>query len=254
MTELSLEYLKSVIKTLEDRKGWDFSSVNKKRDPIPWNYNEIIKNNIKKTSLVLDIGTGGGERFLGFSDYLQTGIGIDHNPEMLATARQNMASKSISNYTFMQMDGRRLEFKNQSFDAILCRHAPFEVNEIVRTLMPGAKFITQQVGSRNTANIRNVFGCGTYGEIPVSSAPSLNSLSEFFQENGCQIVAQEEYDVDYYFKDIRSLLFWLSAIPIPQNLNIETHWQEVVWIIQEFQAEEGIKTNEHRELLIIQAP
>jgi hypothetical protein len=58
--------------------------------------------------------------------------------------------------------------------------------------------------------------------------------------------------VRYWFLDVESLLFWFQAIPMPEDFDIETHWRQVDHVITEFSTPQGIETNEHRELLIVQ--
>ena len=58
----------------------------------------------------------------------------------------------------------------------------------------------------------------------------------------------------YFFQDVESLLFWLKAIPMPEDFAIERHWGQVNQIIADYIAPRGIETNEHRELLIVRKP
>jgi hypothetical protein len=58
--------------------------------------------------------------------------------------------------------------------------------------------------------------------------------------------------VRYWFLDVESLLFWFQAIPMPEDFDIQTYWRQVDRVIAEFGTPQGIETNEHRELLIVQ--
>ncbi|MBA7635457.1 hypothetical protein ES703_43061 [subsurface metagenome] len=64
------------------------------------------------------------------------------------------------------------------------------------------------------------------------------------------MILHDEYNVRYWFCDLESLIFWHKGIPIPEDFNIEKHWREVDLIISKYNTSKGIKTNEHRELLI----
>jgi hypothetical protein len=66
------------------------------------------------------------------------------------------------------------------------------------------------------------------------------------------VVARAEYDVGYYFLDVESFVFWLKAAPLPEDFDVEKHWQQVNQFIKEYRTPRGIETNEHRELLIVQ--
>jgi hypothetical protein len=66
------------------------------------------------------------------------------------------------------------------------------------------------------------------------------------------VIARAEYDVGYYFLDVESFVFWLKAAPLPEDFDVEKHWQQVNQLIKEYRTPRGIETNEHRELLIVQ--
>ena len=62
---------------VETRRGWDFSRMQDDIDPVPWLYENVVRPYLSPLQRVLDIGTGGGERFLSLADYFGSGIGID---------------------------------------------------------------------------------------------------------------------------------------------------------------------------------
>jgi len=47
-------------------------------------------------------------------------------------------------------------------------------------------------------------------------------------------------------------MFWLMAVPWPEAIELDKHWQNINRILETCQAEQGIETNEHRGLLIVQ--
>lgn len=59
------------------------------------------------------------------------------------------------------------------------------------------------------------------------------------------------YDVSYWFCNVESFVFWLKAVPLPEDFDISKHWREVGRIITEYSTSKGIETNEHRELIIV---
>jgi len=247
----SEEELKRVAASVGERQGWDFSRVRDVCDPVPWDYLDVVRRYLRSSDRVLDVGTGGGEKFLSLAPHFGTGIGVDISAEMIETARKNLASSQVDNVSFEMMRAEALRFPDAEFDVVLNRHCTVHVEETVRALRPGGFFITQQVGKRNTQNILAAFGWG-----PESSGESwwqeLPTLSEQFQQNGCAVIARAEYDVRYWFLDVESLIFWLRSVPLPEEFDIESHWRQVDRIVTKFSTPEGIETNEHRELLIVQ--
>ncbi len=248
---MTLEELKRIAESVGERQGWDFSRVQYDRDPVPWDYADVVRRYLLPMHRVLDIGTGGGEQFLALTPYIDTGVGIDVAPGMIQVARQNTPPSLAEKISFETMNGEALGFPDASFDLVLNRHAPIYVQEITRILRPEGYFITQQVGARNTHNICAAFGCGPGGEYESDPAQEIAALSEVFRQNECAVVCRAEYDVRYWFLGVESFVFWLKALPLPQDFAVEMHWQQVDQIITVYRTPQGIQTNEHRELLIV---
>jgi len=250
---MTLEELKHIAVSVGKRQGWDFSRVHDERDPVPWDYAEVVCRYLQPTDRALDVGTGGGERFLALAPYFGTGVGIDINPEMVETALANKAAALADNVSFEVMPAEALRFADAEFDLVLNRHSAVDVGETLRVLRPGGHFIMQQVGQRNLGNICALFGCGPGGEYAYDpQQEEVSALAEAFRQRGARVVCTGEYDVGYWFLDVESLIFLLKAVPIPEDFDIEKHWRQVDCIIMEFRTPRGIETNEHRELLIVQ--
>lgn len=74
---MTLEELQYIAASVSERRGWDFSRVRDDRDPVPWDYAEVVRRYLQPSGRVLDIGTGGGERFLALAPHFGTGVDID---------------------------------------------------------------------------------------------------------------------------------------------------------------------------------
>jgi len=251
MESLTLDELKQIAHANGELDGWDFSRAHIKRAPVLWEYVDVVRTYLKPTDRVLDIGTGGGEIFFSLAPFFSEGIGVDHNPAMVETAQRNKSAMSIDNVSFKRMEGNDLHFDGDEFDIVLQRHSRVYVKEIVRVLRPGGYYITQTVGNRSSLNFLNAFGW-----TPASFGPdwwqSVAELADQFRVHDCHIIAQAEYDVPYWFKDVESFMFWFMAVPWPEAIELEKHWQNINRILETCQTEQGIETNEHRGLLIVQ--
>lgn len=249
---MTLEELRRIAASVGERRGWDFSRVRDDRDPVPWEYADVVRSYLQPCSHVLDLGTGGGERFLALAPHFGAGVGIDVDPTMILVARENTPASLADKVSFEVMCAEALQFSDALFDVVLNRHASVYAGEIVRVLRPDGIFITQQVGARNFQNICSLFNCGPGGEYQWDPSQEMPTLIEAFRQNGCRVIARAEYDVRYFFLDVESLVFNLKAVPIPDDFDIEKHWQQVDQIINDYRTSRGIETNEHRELLIVQ--
>ena len=249
--ELILERLRQISDSVGVRVGWDFSLMHTKRAPVLWDYSEVARQFLARTDSVLDIGTGGGELFLTLASCFRKGTGIDVSEEMIEQALRNKRTRGITNVEFKVMDGNHLEFSDAEFEIVLNRHCDVNVSETGRVLRPQGYFVTQQVGYRNTVNILEAFGW-----TPASFADGwwqpVEELAAAFEQSGCRVVAKAEYDVRYWFCDIESLVFWLKAAPLPEPFDVEKHLDGVNYILQEYSTQQGIETNEHRELLVVE--
>jgi SAM-dependent methyltransferase len=248
---VTLDDLKRIAASVGERRGWDFSRVRDGRDPIPWDYADVVRRYLEPSSRVLDVGTGGGEIFLSLAPYFGAGVGVDSDPAMIRVARENTPPSLAHKVAFKMMRAEALQFPDDSFGVVLNRHCSVFVAQVVRVLRLNGFFITQQVGSRNTLNVLTAFGWGpeSFGEGWWQEMPA---LAEEFRQNGCAVIARAEYDVRYWFRDLESLVFWLKSVPLPEEFDVERHWQGVSEIIRRYSTPEGIETNEHRELLIAQ--
>ena len=173
---------------------------------------------------------------------------------MVEVARENTPAALRDKVRFQVMAAEALEFADATFDLILNRHSAEHAAEVVRVLRSGGYFITQQVGARNTHNICALFGCGPGGTYAEGPSQTLTALADAFRERGCRVICRAAYDVRYWFLDVESLIFWHQAIPLPEDFDIEKHWRQVAHIISTYRTPQGIETNEHRELLIVQKP
>ncbi len=251
MKSMTFDELEQIVEANGKLDGWDFSRVRAGRDPVLWEYVDVVRQYLKPTDRVLDIGTGGGEIFFSLAPYFAQGVGIDLNPAMVETARRNQSTLSIDNVSLMIMNGDDLRFDAEEFDIVLLRHSHVYLSEIVRVLRPGGYFIMQMPEKRNSLNFLRAFGW-----TPASFGPDwwqpVAELADQFRLHDCHIIAQAEYDVPYWFHDIESFMFWLMSVPWPEDIELEKHWQNINQILETSQTERGIETNEHRGLLIVQ--
>ena len=100
------------------------------------------------TDTVLDVATGTGFTALAFAPHVQTVVGLDVSPGMLAQAEQNQAAQGITNVSWWEGAAEALPFPPASFSVVTCRIAPHHFQsvpiflaEVNRVLMPGGRFL-----------------------------------------------------------------------------------------------------------------
>ena len=162
-TTMTLDELRRVAADVGELSGWDFSSSRTDRDPVPWEYEQVVRQYLTPTSRVLDIGTGGGEQFTRLAPHAGRTIAIDHSRSMMAQARKTLRPLA-GVVSLALMDSRALAFVEGCFDLVLDRHAGSDAGQVARVLKPGGVFITQQVGGRYMQALFDAFGWGSNGE------------------------------------------------------------------------------------------
>jgi len=225
------------------RQGWDFSRMNVLRQPVPWNYTDVVARYLRPGDTVLDIGTGGGEVFGRLAGSFGQGLGIDNDPQMIRLARAN----STAGHLRFRVGSERLETVPEAFDVIIDRHAPFDLGAIAAHLKPAGYFVTQQVGERNMACVKAALG-------QPASPPVIRR--EAFPASGLRLLAFLEYDVEYVVRDIESLVFWLRALDCAHadldGAAALASVQALNRVLAGNVDERGFVTNEHRYLAIAQ--
>jgi SAM-dependent methyltransferase len=252
--------LASITERIPDLIGWDFSSVEAVEVPPPWRFSEVVRRYLDGTQLVADIGTGGGEAFLHLAPDFAFGFGIDHSSERLHEAVKLTEDRDAQNVAFVRANGTTLPFPDRSLDVVLARYADYTPAEAVRVLRSGGIFATIQMGDNDTANIFDTFGWGTYGGYWRARFQSegreyvpTSETARKFALLGCRVVTFDEYDLPFYFKDVEALVFYLKASPLPEEIDPEKHWQPISRLVEQHSTDLGIRTNQHRELLVVQA-
>lgn len=242
---------KKVYNKVGSISGWDFGKISKRTKAVDekWDYLKLVMKYLNKDTYLLDIGTGGGEKLIDFAKAVRKAVGIDHSEGMISTANRNLKKSGLENIQFINVDStKKYPFLNDSFDLVICRHAPFNSEEIFRVLKSGGFFITQQVGEKDKENIKNIFGRGqSFGEKPGNAQKRyVNEL----KKAGFRILSADTYNATEYYEDISDVIFLLRNTPIVNKLEIDKDLDYLKQIEDKFTTNKGIRTNSYRYLIV----
>ncbi len=77
-----------------------------------------LQKNIKKSSVVLDVGCGRGEDIETIARIVKKAIGVDHDPEVVKKVKRNVSK--FKNVEIFLEDAKKLHFKDNIFDYVIC--------------------------------------------------------------------------------------------------------------------------------------
>ncbi|MCD9023581.1 class I SAM-dependent methyltransferase [Cohnella silvisoli] len=243
-----LEY-KNFYERVGKLNGWDFSKVKCISEGVKWSFYYEVTQRCRKSDLLLDIGTGGGEALLSIAGSALLLVGIDDSVGMIQTANANLYKSKKSNVRFLQMNADKIDFPENFFSIVSNRHCPFNTNEAARVLEQNGFFLTQQVSEDDKFNIKQVFGRGQSSGLRDGTLK--NKFISELNESGFSDIQSFEFDAKEYYKTYEDLVFLLKHTPIIPNFGkSDDDFALLDKFIEENRTSKGIMTNSKRFMII----
>ncbi|WP_372662129.1 class I SAM-dependent methyltransferase [Cohnella sp.] len=228
--------------------GWDFSKVKCTSEGVKWSFYREVSQKCKKSDILLDIGTGGGEALLSIAEVALLLVGIDNSAGMIQAADINLKKAKKSNVRILQMDAGKIDFPENFFNVVSCRHSPFSAQEIDKVLVNDGVFLTQQVSENDKLNIIKAFG---KERTTVEDGTLKNKYISELSEAGFSDIQSFEYDATEFYKTYEDLVFLLKHTPIIPNFGkSENDFVVLEKFIEDNQTNKGIMTNSKRFMII----
>lgn len=228
--------------------GWDFSKVKYDTVGVKWDFYSEVQKRCNKNTLLLDIGTGGGEKLLKFAPSVRLAVGIDHACGMIETAHKNLIKSNKKNVRMLLMDANKLKFPDNFFDVVSDRHCVFSPKEVHRVLRKGGYFLTQQVGEGDKINIIKEFRRGF-------DLKKKKSLLDYYLEEmkkvGFGNIFWDKFNAKEWYKTEDDLIFLLRNTPIiPDFGKHERDYEILANFVRKNKTKKGILTNSSRYLIV----
>jgi SAM-dependent methyltransferase len=200
-------------------EGWNFSYLDGRysESAPPWSYAELARDAVRNAFDILDVDTGGGEVFASFAPYPGRATVVEAYAPNVPLARSRLAPLGVSVFEASPVSG--LPFADASFDLALNRHGGIGASETWRILKPGGRFLTQQVGGDNLADLAAAFGAQQAHADNVLERVRADLVSL-----GFEIRHAEAWHGPVTFGDVGALVYYLKAIPwVVADFDVERH-------------------------------
>jgi SAM-dependent methyltransferase len=228
--------------------GWDFSYLDGRmeEDRLPWNYKEIVENNIYGKEILLDMDTGGGEFLYSLSNLPKKVYATEGYEPNIPIAEKRLGEKNIT--VKPVKNNEVIPFDDNYFDIIINRHGSYKINELKRVLKKDGIFITQQVGGLNGIDINMAFETKTMEYVEWCLIKNI----EMFKDAEMEIIKTGEHIGKIKFNDIGAIIYYLKCIPWQVNeFSIDKYYKKIEIMNEIIESNGHIDFILHRFYLII---
>ena len=199
--------------------NWDFDRFEiHTRSLTDWDLYEILRSVSNPDSRILDLGTGGGEKLIANYPECKEILGTDYSPEMIRTARKNLAISGRKDVSFRVMDNHKMDVPDDHFDIVVARHTTTDPMQVIRCLRPGGYFLIRGVDKYDCWGLKLLFGGGQGFDdpVPVSITDYENILKAGFHDIIPVPIHEEES-----FGNASSFREFLQTVPILEGVSLK---------------------------------
>lgn len=201
-----------------DISGWDFSWLAGRAtaDPLPWNYRDQVARYAAAASIMLDMGTGGGEWLSRLAPRPARTVATEAWPPNVPVAARRLRAAGIwvvqdegaSDNSAQDARRGRLPFRDGAFPLVANRHEAFQAAEVSRVLAPGGTFITQQVDGCTYDGFYLMLG------LPVPDQPVswLSLARQQLQAAGLAVEVATAGAELQRFNDVAAIIYFLRLV------------------------------------------
>jgi hypothetical protein len=233
-------------------EGWDFSWLRDRttHEDLSWFYSDLARAAIARATRLLDVDTGGDEQLTGLRPLPAYTVALEGWEPNVAVARRRLEPLGVE--VRQTAEEGSLPVADGEFDLVLNRHGGLDAAETWRALSPGGVFLTQQVGSRNGAEINAALGA------PPSIDPDAETCDravDALRAQGFWVDEAREEMPAYVFGDIGAVVYQLRAVPwtIP-DFDVAAYDEPLRRLDAHIRRTGGFITHDHRYLIRASKP
>ncbi len=220
--------------------GWDFSYLDGRmiQDAEPWSYLERAAELMRRSSSVLDMDTGGGEKLLSLREHWPARVvATEDYPPNFRLATERLSAMGADVLKVAVSNTATMPFGDGEFDLALNRHAAFNSSEVSRILSKGGSFLTQQVHGMWAWDLLAAFDV-----VPQWPDATPELYVPLLEAVGMTVEAVEEWEGNLSFADVGAIVYYLKAVPweVP-GFAVESHLRYLLALQERMEAGEGLE-------------
>jgi SAM-dependent methyltransferase len=219
--------------------GWDFSYLDGRmlEGQAPWSYTMRAAELMKQAASVVDLDTGGGERFLKLREHWPPKVvATESYPPNFKLAKERLTPFGVQVLDIELTDLGLMPFADGEFDLVLNRHAGFNPAEVARVLASGGTFLTQQVHGLWAVDLLAAFDAKPQwpDATPEKYVPRL-------QTAGLDIVDVQNRAGELAFTDVGAIVYYLKAVPwLVPGFSVESHLKYLLKLQEQLENQEKL--------------
>jgi hypothetical protein len=197
----------------EPTEGWDFSWFRGRATETrpSWRYSEGLNERMHGASAVLDVQTGGGERFAEVLHH------VSNRPTTLAVteswrpnadiARSRLAPLGVTVHEVP--DTASFPFEDETFDLVCSRHPTVtQWSEIARVLQIEGTYYSQQIGAGTNRELTDFM----MGPQPISDSRRLDRAVSLATSVGLEVTNAQAESLTVEFFDVGAVVYFLRKV------------------------------------------
>jgi SAM-dependent methyltransferase len=229
--------------------GWDFGyhAGRVREEEPPWDYRVLAREAIAGATAVLDVATGGGERFSELAPFPSHARATEGYGPNVFVAQARLEPLGVQ--VVACGESQPMPFKDGEFDLILNRHGGCWNPELGRVTRTGGHLLTQQVGPGNFADLLDAFGAKSAWpeDWPENS---LDHVSAKLVEAGFDVLRGQGWLGNIHYLDVGALVYDLKAIPwVLPGFTVDSHIEELIRLQQRLEDEGTLHFRQSRFLI-----
>ena len=242
-----LAKLQPYVEKARGMQGWTFDVQAVPLGPeLPWDYEARARQLVAGTGSVLDMGTGGGERFAEICQgYTRMATATESWGPNVPVAMARLAPLGI---VVVRASSLHLPFADGAFDLVLDRHEELGPAEVARVLVPGGHVLTQQVYG-NWPELKTFFPRMT------DFGPHFELYQDGFRSSGLTVTRAETHESQTAFGSLGDVVYLLTAASetLP-DFDVERDLDALLALERDLTREQGIVLTEPRYIIEAHKP